>query len=491
MNKPGWLLAILLLGAILRLYGLGERSLSYDECQQFWASRGNVLVSNREITLDPPGFASLLNLHARVSLGETWLRLLPCLFGILGILAVHALAWAVTGNGRTALAAAFFFALAPYPIRYSQSLRVYSLAMLLSATLVFVFLRALEADDRPRPHGRLFLLAMLACGALLATYGAVWLVLTMIGILLFGAWRGKIAPALRIGSALVAGAALAAPFYLLSLPTQMSQGTPAAFYEDKFLPTTGFIAAIRFLAKGTLDLLSYLSFIHPAAGAGFGALALFGMTRLSRQPAGRRLVALLLGCLGAAAAASALRLFPYGGTRQMLFAAPLFAVCVAAGIESLRGWARGSLSAAALVATACGGTIFLHRYHREPAGQEMRPVIRYLEREMRPGDGILVNKDAIPQFRFYYHGDPRAVVWGRETVIREYLPEINRILPERARARWWLVFSHGWRAARRAELTGVDARFAAAQRFEAHQAAAYLFVRREDSATDSPSVRSP
>ena len=92
MRKDRWLWAILILGAVVRLYGLGERSLSYDECQQFWASQGNPLVSNRRITLDPPLFALLLHAPSLVSRSEAWLRLLPCLFGILAIPAVALLA---------------------------------------------------------------------------------------------------------------------------------------------------------------------------------------------------------------------------------------------------------------------------------------------------------------------------------------------------------------------------------------------------------------
>ena len=103
LRNDRWLWIILLAGAAVRVIGLGERSLSYDECQQYWASQGSVLLSNREITLDPPGFAWLLHAHSLVGRSETWLRLLPCLFGVLTIAAVYRLTMAVTAS-RSALA---------------------------------------------------------------------------------------------------------------------------------------------------------------------------------------------------------------------------------------------------------------------------------------------------------------------------------------------------------------------------------------------------
>ncbi|HYS04841.1 MAG TPA: glycosyltransferase family 39 protein [Candidatus Dormibacteraeota bacterium] len=476
MKNDRWLWAILLLGAAVRLVGLGRRSLSYDECQQFWASQGNALISNRAITLDPPGFACLLHLHAAAGRSEIWLRLLPCLFGILAIAAVYRLAAAATGKFWTARAAAFFIALAPYPIRYSQSLRVYSQAMFFAALLVAAFLEATGENDR-RGWRSALTLGTLSFAALLSVYGSVWLIL-MMGLVL--AWRGRRDRGRAWWRGLIglaAGTLLAIPWYLLSLPVQLTEGTPSSFYEDKFLPLS-LLPAVRFLVRGTLDLFAFFTFIHPGTGLLFGALAVIGMVHLRRQRRGADLLAVFLGSLVSAAAASAFRLYPYGGTRQMLFAAPLFYVLGAAGIESLRRHFRGIPAAALLLAVAGGCGVFLYRYHTEPGGQEMRPVIRWLEDVARPDDRILVNKDALPQFRFYYHGDPARVVGGGESVIRDYISEANRLMVTAPRSRWWLVFSHGWSAERSPELEGIDPRFLAGERFEAYRAAAYLFAPR-------------
>ncbi|HZM69557.1 MAG TPA: glycosyltransferase family 39 protein [Candidatus Cryosericum sp.] len=476
MLKDRWLAAILVLGASVRLFGLGDRSLSYDECQQFWASQGNVLVANRDITLDPPGFALLLDLHATASRSETWLRLLPCLFGVLGIAAVYRLARAGTGDPWTARAAAFFMALAPYPIRYSQSLRVYSQAMLFAAILTAAYLEATE-ERETRGWKDAVVLGLAAFCALLSVYGSLWLVL-MIAALLARRSLRRDERARRATIGLLAGVVAAAPFYLASIPVQMSQGTPASFYDDKFMPLSPLPAA-RFLLQGTWDLASFFGFIHPTTGLLFGSLAILGMAALRKLRPGADLLVLFLGSLAAAAAASAFRLYPFGGTRQMLFAAPLFYVFGAAGIAALRPRLGGLPAIAGLVAIACGSAIFLYRYHTEPGGQEMRPVLRSLEDAARPDDRILVNKDASPQFRFYFHGDTGRVVAGQVTVIGDYLSEVNRVMATGLQSRWWLVFSHGWSAERRQELDAVDPRFVPKERFEAHRAGAYLFVPRD------------
>ncbi len=489
MKNDRWLWAILVVGAVVRSIGLGTRSLSYDECQQFWASQGNVLISNREITLDPPGFACLLHLHSLAGRGEVWLRLLPCLLGILTMVAVYRLAMAATSSRWTARAAAFFIAFAPYPIRYSQSLRVYSLAMLCAAALVAVFLESAD-EEASRGWKRVLLLGSLTFATLLSVYGSVWLILTM-GILL--ARRSLRARGQAWGREVIGlgvGAALASPWYLLSIPVQLSQGTPPSFYEDKFMPLA-FLPAVRFLVQGTWDLFAFFSFIHPGTGLLFGCLAVLGMVRIRRQRRGMDLGLLFLGSLVSAAAASAFRLYPYGGTRQMLFAAPLFYVLGAAGIESLRHLFRGLPATALLIAIAGGCGIFLYRYHTGPGGQEMRPVIQSLEAAARPEDRILVNKDALPQFRFYYRGDPARVVEGRETVIRNYVSEVNRWMATAPQSRWWLVFSHGFSAERRRELAGVDPGFLAGRCIEAHRAAACLYEPRVGFATPSPNGESP
>lgn len=486
MRSDRWLWVILCLGAAVRLYGLGERSLSYDECQQYWASQGNVLRSNRTITLDPPAFAALLHLQSLAATSEISLRLLPCLLGILGIPAVYLLARRLSDDAFAARASAFFFALAPYPIRYSQSLRVYSLTLLVCALLPALFLIELSGPSRRR----FWILGGLACAGLLTMYGVVWLVAGMLAILALLPSARESSGRLGAAAALVAGGLAAAPLYAYSLPVQMTQGTPASFYDDKFLPLDGLLPALRFLAMGLLDLFGYFSFILPATGLAFGALAITGMFHAWPRREGRMASVLFAFAVAAAAAASAFRLYPFGGTRQMLYSAPLFYAFAGCGIAALKGRFGGWLSRGLLASLVLGCAVFLVRYHTEPGGQEMRPALQYMSRKAESGDRVLVNKDAIPQFRFYYGGSPAAVRWGKETVILDYVEEVNRILASEPSGRWWLVFSHGWSDERRALLARLDPRYVIADRFEAHRAAVFLLEPRPEGVQDRSSLGS-
>jgi hypothetical protein len=311
---------------------------------------------------------------------------------------------------------------------------------------------------------------------MLAMYGAVWLVLGCAVWIAWNALRGEGRSAGKTLAALAAGAAAALPFYAISLPTQLREGTPASFYDDKFLPREGLGPAVRFLATGTVDLFAYYSFILPITGLLFGAVALYGLVRLARSPRGAAAAFLFAAGVAAAAAASAFRLYPYGGTRQILFAAPLFYLAAAEGIGSLRARARGALTLAAITAIAAGSGVFLYRYHTGPGRQELRPVIASLVKTRRVSDRILVNRDAIPQFRYYFRDDSSGVVLGRVSVAGDFLAEVNATLASDPGSRWWLVVSHGWNEERRARLAEIDPRFRPGERFEAAQAGAYLFV---------------
>lgn len=126
----GWLVAITVLAAVLRLYRLGEWSFWVDEghtfrdvmvpSKQFWDSN----IRNYPV--------SYLLLRALVGLGmrtsEGWLRLPFAFFGILSVPALALFGRALVG-ARAALVAALLLAVSPWHIYWSQSARSYTMVL--------------------------------------------------------------------------------------------------------------------------------------------------------------------------------------------------------------------------------------------------------------------------------------------------------------------------------------------------------------------------
>jgi len=155
------LAAVLALGAALRIFRLGHWSLWYDEGASLYFSRFATSVGalfDDSNTSDPPAIAVLvrlwtglvgtLGLPATSAASDFAIRLLPCMFGILAMPVLYALAVRVAGCRRAAIATVFLYAIAPFHIFYAQELRIYSFLTLVALAACWFMVRALD-EDRP------------------------------------------------------------------------------------------------------------------------------------------------------------------------------------------------------------------------------------------------------------------------------------------------------------------------------------------------------
>ncbi len=127
---------IILLGLGLRLVNLNQ-SLWLDEAAQ--ANLSSLSLSqiwfNRQADFHPPLFYILAHYWMQVSHSEVWLRLLPVMFGVISVGLIYLLA----GKDKFGILSAFFLAINPYHIYYSQEFRSYSLlAMLGLLSMLFL-----------------------------------------------------------------------------------------------------------------------------------------------------------------------------------------------------------------------------------------------------------------------------------------------------------------------------------------------------------------
>jgi uncharacterized membrane protein len=160
-SKRRWLLisAITLIGALVRVFGLGSEPLWLDEAytahyttltpSQLWNS--DVLFNN------PPGYILLMKAWAQISRTDEWFRVPSVVAGVLTIPVIYLIGVRM-GSRRAGLVAAFLFALAGYQVRYSQEVRAYSIVTLLVAiallAVVQLITQPVGSNAQPLRTGR-------------------------------------------------------------------------------------------------------------------------------------------------------------------------------------------------------------------------------------------------------------------------------------------------------------------------------------------------
>ena len=164
MSRRDWALftVVLAVGIALRLYALGARSFWFDEGVQIllskWVAPAFHLM-DPDYSNDPPLYPilvhfwyGLVRLVAGVEPGaqtsDALLRLMPCVFGVIGVALTFFVARATVGDTAPALFGAFLFAISPFQIYYAQDLRAYTLHVVLCLAAVLFLLKSLE-ENRP------------------------------------------------------------------------------------------------------------------------------------------------------------------------------------------------------------------------------------------------------------------------------------------------------------------------------------------------------
>jgi mannosyltransferase len=256
------LLAIILIGLALRLWGVDRNSFWGDEISQSWA-------------VTAPSFAECLGVvHWQTAmtpldaiLGRLWvqatgsptdfaMRLYEVLIGTLAVIAMW-LCGREIGGRATGLIAAALLALSSFHIEYSQEFRPYALLTLVATLFLFSLVRMLHRPDR---WGSALLFAGMA---LVGYYTHLFMAFVVLGgaivILIDGAmlagraglgalWKGRGRLYLRLAMLAVTVAVLCLPWFLYDTLGEMSasaqdfgveQPAPWLFYIDVFFHLSG------------------------------------------------------------------------------------------------------------------------------------------------------------------------------------------------------------------------------------------------------------
>lgn len=145
-----WPLAILAIGAALRLYALGDEPFWLDEAH----SANFTKLSLAELLSwsdpydrgNPPGYILLLKAWVQLSRSDTWIRALSAVAGVLTLPVVYLVGLRLFSR-RVALVATAFLALAGYHIRFSQEARTYALVALVAGVVMLTVAQLITQPD--------------------------------------------------------------------------------------------------------------------------------------------------------------------------------------------------------------------------------------------------------------------------------------------------------------------------------------------------------
>ncbi|GIW48508.1 MAG: membrane protein [Deltaproteobacteria bacterium] len=142
-----------LVGAFLRIYRIGEKSLWLDEAMSVWFARHPIIeiVSVQPASdVHPPLYYLLLGLWIRVfGDGESEVRLLSAFFGVFSIPLLFLIANDLFGK-TVALISALVLSLSPFHIYYSQEARMYTMVTFFVLLSVFFMERILFVRKNTR-----------------------------------------------------------------------------------------------------------------------------------------------------------------------------------------------------------------------------------------------------------------------------------------------------------------------------------------------------
>lgn len=128
-----WLLAALVVGFGLRVLFLWSRSIWFDEAASVYIAQAGywgILTKLAAVEFNPPLYFLLLRTWMLASAELWWIEILSALIGAVSVVVMYRWGKVLYGE-RVGLIAAGIMAIACLQIRYSQEIRMYSLAVLL------------------------------------------------------------------------------------------------------------------------------------------------------------------------------------------------------------------------------------------------------------------------------------------------------------------------------------------------------------------------
>lgn len=373
---------LVLVGAVLRLSGLGERGFWYDELRTLLASRLDLIpmVGERLTAGHPPVFFLLTWSLLRL-LGESEVLLrLPAALGGIGAIPASYLLTARLGAGRAAaLLAAALVACNPLQIELSRVARPYSLVVLVSLLSSALLARS-DGEPAERGHGAVLFAALTLLG--LGLHASAFLVLVAQLLFLLVRKEPRWPPAAAgasVAAAVAAAGAFAGRFVEPGAP--LNWVPPFSWRTLLVLPDT-LLLDLRLSGGG-----AWSRALLGATLLGVLILAVAG-GRTRREGVRTRLLAwLALGPILLVLPSSLADLDLLQVPRYFATSGVAVLVLAACGVTAVgAGWARTGVAVLLVLASLFG--CFLQIRH--PQLIDWRAVARIVEHHRRSGDEVVL-----------------------------------------------------------------------------------------------------
>ncbi|MDI6812510.1 MAG: glycosyltransferase family 39 protein [Deltaproteobacteria bacterium] len=410
---------LMALGAVFRLMDLSARNLWTDEA---WVALAALKPTASEALAagqsTPPFYLLFIRALAQVFGGsEAVLRSLSFGFGLGTVVLFWFLARSLTGPAP-AIAGLAALAFSPIMVYYSKELKQYS-GDAFFAVLLFFLAERLRTAQGQKGWLTLALAGIVGAGF---SHSLVFILPVVIAAL----WLALPAPG-RTRLVFVAalwGAAFLA-LYALFFRHQVDHQL-IDYWSKDFPDFSGLPAFLIWLAGAWRR---YLNYFLGSYGVFWGApLLVLGVLHLCRR--GPRAACLyLVGPLLLAFFAAALHRYPfmahYGGSRLMLFSAPMLYLTVAAGVVASchflwqrRGWRwLTPVFIVGLLLALKPVEMLQENFSPSFNRSQLKPLAARLERELKPADWVYVYYYAIHPFNYYFQQEARQqIYYGKSCV---------------------------------------------------------------------------
>ena len=407
------LILIILIGAVLRIFHLGNFSLCMDEGYTFNdISKPTITQTISYIKANensPPLYYILMRYWLGLGDSEFMLRLFSALFGILSIYGIYKLG-KILINENVGLISAFLLAISPMHIYQSQMARMYALCNFLVLMAFYFYIRLLQKNDFVSWIGWL----IMAILAVYTHYFAFFIILT--GTVFIALYYNKYRHLYRNW---FLGIAIIILIYLFWIPAFCKHivSSPQLFLTDKLLfyrlvelPKIFYTFSVGFstfdasgYSTATLvsDIISHLWIIIPTV---FIFSLLIALTLTDFRKAAEPIIWLLL-----------FGFFPILVTfvtnfalntslfrpRYLVMFSPFYYILAAIGITRFKKTIY-RIAAITLIILLCGFSLYNYYFNKQyQPSADWRAAANYIELHDRSNDLVLMC--------FYFHaaaGDP-------------------------------------------------------------------------------------